>query len=72
MPSGSPAEMTWFKRYLDCHQRLHRNSLVASFGLVAGLVAALSAQATSSNGAVEPEDHTEHQGQGDRLCREWH
>ena len=31
-----------------------RNSLVASFGLVAGLAAALSAQAPSSNGQVDP------------------
>jgi hypothetical protein len=31
-----------------------RSSLVASFGLVAGLVAALSAQAPSSNGKVDP------------------
>jgi hypothetical protein len=31
-----------------------RNSLVASFGLVAGLAAALSAQAPSSNGKVDP------------------
>jgi hypothetical protein len=31
---------------------MNRNSLVASFGLVAGLAAALSAQAPSSNGKV--------------------
>jgi hypothetical protein len=31
---------------------MNRNSLVASFALVAGMVAALSAQATSSNGTV--------------------
>jgi hypothetical protein len=31
---------------------MSRNSLVASFGLVAGLTAALSAQATSTNGKV--------------------
>lgn len=32
---------------------MNRNSLVASFGLVAGLAAALSAQAPSSNGKVD-------------------
>ena len=34
---------------------MNRKSLVASFGLVAGLAAALSARAPSSNGNVEPE-----------------
>jgi hypothetical protein len=33
---------------------MNRHSLAVSFGLVAGLVAALSAQATSSNGKVNP------------------
>jgi hypothetical protein len=35
----------------DC---MNRNSLVASFGLVAGMAAALSAQARSSNVQVDP------------------
>ena len=34
---------------------MNRKSLVASFGLVAGLAAALSARAPSSNGHVDPE-----------------
>ena len=34
---------------------MNRKSLVASFGLVAGLAAALSARAPSSNGNVDPE-----------------
>jgi len=33
---------------------MNRNSLVVSFGLVAGLVAALSAQRSSSNGKTDP------------------
>jgi hypothetical protein len=34
---------------------MNRKSLVACFGLVAGLTAALSAQAPSSNGKVDQE-----------------
>ena len=41
-----------FKRLLDCRQRLHRKRLVASFALVVGLVAAVSAQATSPDGTM--------------------
>jgi len=52
MSPRSPAEILSFKRFLDCRQRLHRNSLVGSFALAVGFVAALSAQATSSNDRV--------------------
>ena len=37
---------------------MNRKSLVASFGLVAGLAAVLSAQAPSSNGKVDQNGYT--------------